>query len=200
MKCCRVARGLQYRDFITVGLLLKKLRKTKASLTDSTTNLVPDNWIYIQDEGVKVGRLQIFNNWSPYLVADPTTVWIGLEYFCQEGDSLWKMVDADLIVYGIEELAKIGLANQEDLLDGVVIRTPKAYPGYFGSYDQFSVIHDFVDTIDNLFLIGRNGMHRYNNQDHSMLTARYAVDAIIKGSGDKKAIWEVNIGDDYHEE
>jgi protoporphyrinogen oxidase len=196
----QVARSLQYRDFITVGLLLKRLKKTKGSLDGSTTNLVPDNWIYIQDKEVKVGRLQVFNNWSPYMIADPSKVWIGLEYFCQEGDYFWKMPDSDLIHYGVEELAKIGLANQNDLIDGVVIRTPKAYPCYFGSYDQFDVIRNFVNTIDNLFLIGRNGMHRYNNQDHSMLTARYAADAIIKGSKDKKAIWDVNIDDDYHEE
>jgi len=195
----RVGAGLEYRDFITIGLLLRRLQKTPGAIPGSAINLVPDNWIYIQDRGVQVGRLQFFNNWSPYLVADPHTVWIGMEYFCREGDGLWSRTDSDLLELGCAELEKLGLAYRADLLDGLVLRVPKAYPGYYGSYGQFSTIRDYTDSIPNLFLIGRNGMHRYNNQDHSMLTARLAVEAILAGSADKRAIWDVNIDDDYHE-
>jgi protoporphyrinogen oxidase len=134
------------------------------------------------------------------LVADPHTVWVGLEYFCNEGDTFWVQADSDLISFGIEELVKLRLAERHHLVDGVVIRTPKAYPGYFGSYQRFSTIRDYVDSIDNLFLVGRNGMHRYNNQDHSMMTAFFAVDAINQNSKSKEAIWNVNIDDEYHEE
>ncbi len=195
-----VAAGLEYRDFMTVGLLLSQLRKQQGVVDGSSTNLIPDNWIYIQDRGVKVGRLQIFNNWSPYMVADPNTVWVGMEYFCQEGDELWSHSDDDLTQLGADELEQIGLANRSDVLDAVVIRMPKAYPGYYGTFKDFNLIRDFTDRLSNLFLVGRNGMHRYNNQDHSMLTARYAAAAILSGSTDKVAIWEVNVDDDYHEE
>mgnify|MGYP001474814806 CR=1 FL=1 len=164
-------------------------------------------WCDIQDRRVQVGRLQFFNNWSPWLVADPNTVWIGMEYFCREGDELWSRPDSALLAFAVGELAALGLADPADLLDGLVLRTPKAYPGYYGSYGQFGVIRDFTDSIPNLFLIGRNGMHRYNNQDHSMLTARYAAEAILAdwpngrdGPASKRAIWEVNIDDDYHEQ
>jgi protoporphyrinogen oxidase len=192
-----VAEGLPYRDFITIGLLLKKLhvqdgRKVNAS--------VPDNWIYIQEGGVKVGRVQIFNNWSPYLVADrKNTVWIGLEYFVNEGGALWIKPDRELIDFGIAEMERIHFLRREDVLDACVLRMPKAYPAYFGSYDQLHVVRDFVRTIPNLFLIGRNGMHRYNNQDHSMLTAMHAVDNILAGQEDDLNIWEVNIEMVYHE-
>jgi protoporphyrinogen oxidase len=185
-----IAGGLEYRDFITVGLLYRRLARDP----------VPDNWIYVQEAGVKVGRLQIFNNWSPYLVRDPETVWIGMEYFCREGDALWKMSDGDLQHLGIEEMRRLRLALPEDHLDGVVIRMPKAYPGYYGSYARFGELREYLDRIPNLFLAGRNGMHRYNNQDHSMLSAKKAVEAILAGSADKSAIWAVNIDDEYHEE
>ena len=134
------------------------------------------------------------------MVADADKVWIGLEYFCAEGDDLWSMADTDLINLACSELAAIDLIDSADVLDGVVIRMPKAYPSYFGAYEQFSQVRDYIDSIDNLYAIGRNGMHRYNNQDHSMLTARFAVKAICDDSVDKTKIWEVNIGDDYHEE
>ena len=143
---------------------------------------------------------QFFNNWSPYMVKDPNTVWVGMEYFCREGDDLWTMQDGAAAELGITELQQIGFAKRENLLDQVVIRMPKAYPGYYGTYGAFDTIRRFTDSIGNLFLVGRNGMHRYNNQDHSMLTAKYAVDAIIEGSKDKSAIWDVNVDDDYHEE
>jgi protoporphyrinogen oxidase len=162
--------------------------------------MLPDNWIYIQERDVKIGRLQIFNNWSPCMVKDPATIWLGLEYFCKEGDKLWQMQDDALIQFGAMELAKIDLIDNTDVIDGLVVRMPKAYPAYFGTYDQFNIIRDYVETIENLFLIGRNGMHRYNNQDHSMLTAKLAVDNIINNVKSKRNIWEVNIDDEYHEE
>jgi len=163
-------------------------------------HMPPDNWIYIQEPDVKLGRLQVFNNWSPALVKDPDTIWLGLEYFCDEGDSLWSLTDADLKALGQRELAKIGMIEEADVLDSVVIRMSKAYPAYFGSYNEFGMIREFLDGIENLYPVGRNGMHRYNNQDHSMLTAKLAVDNIVTGVTDKSAIWAVNIDDEYHEE
>ncbi len=194
-----VAEGLHYRDFLTVGLLLKKLHvqeKGKAPQAD-----VPDNWIYIQEGGVRVGRVQLFNNWSPYMVKDrKNTTWIGLEYFVNEGGDLWVMEDQALIQLGISEMVKIGMIRAEDVLDGCVLRMPKAYPAYIGSYTQLNVVREFVEGIPNLFLVGRNGMHRYNNQDHSMLTSMLAVDNIIAGRTDKSNLWEVNLDMVYHEE
>ena len=198
-RVCEVAEGLVYRDFLTVGLLLKKLHVQEQGRKPSTS--VPDNWIYVQDGGVNVGRIQIFNNLSPYMVADrKNSTWIGLEYFVNEGDKLWVMPDQDLITLGIGEMEKIGFARKEDILDACVLRMPKAYPAYFGSYDQLGVIQDFTCGIENLYLIGRNGMHRYNNQDHSMLTAMTAVDNIAAGRTDNRNIWDVNVEPTYHEE
>ncbi len=194
-----VAAGLQYRDFMTVGLLLKKLRIRNETGLKTINDLVPDNWIYIQERDVKLGRLQIFNNWSPYMVADPDTVWIGLEYFCSEGDELWSMPDADFIGFAIKELASIDVSDPSDVLDATLLRMPKAYPAYFGSYERFATVRQYVDGLANLFLIGRNGMHRYNHADHSMLTAMVAVENIIRGSSDKANIWAVNVEEDYHE-
>ena len=196
----RISDGLQYRDFVTVGLLLRRLKPTTGSLPDSPIHIVPDNWIYVQDKGVKVGRLQVFNNWSPWMVADPNTVWIGMEYFCAEGDELWSMSDDAARQMAAEELQNLGLAEPGEVLDGVVLRVPKAYPGYYGSYGSFPLVREYTDAIANLFLVGRNGMHRYNNQDHSMLTARYAAEAILTQSRDKAPLWQVNIDDEYHEE
>lgn len=193
-----VASGLDYRDFITVGLLYKRLLPNPSG--KGPLNLVPDNWIYVQEAGVKVGRLQIFNNWSPYMVRDSNSVWIGLEYFCREGDDLWQMPDDELVRLGVEEMQRLRLADAGDWMDGIAIRMPKAYPGYYGSYARFSELREYLDRIPNLFLVGRNGMHRYNNQDHSMLSAKLAVEAILSGSSDKSPIWNVNIDDEYHEE
>jgi protoporphyrinogen oxidase len=193
-----VSRGLVYRDFITVGLLLSGLRiRDDASEAEG---LIRDNWIYIQEPDVQVGRLQIFNNWSPYMVADRSKVWVGLEYFCYQTDALWKMPDRDLVALAAEEMARIGIIEPSAVLDGTVIRMPKTYPAYFGSYDRFDVIRRYLDGFANLFLVGRNGMHRYNNQDHSMLTAMVAVDNILAGRSDKANIWDVNTEQDYHEE
>ncbi len=188
----KTAEELAYRDFITVGLLYKA--------TDLPREL-SDNWIYIQEPGVQVGRVQVFNNWSPFMVADPSTVWLGLEFFCKETDDLWKMSDADLKALAQKEMIQIGLVSAPSSIDAVVIRVPKAYPGYFGeAYKNFDSLRFELDRIDNLFLVGRNGMHRYNNQDHSMLTAKEAADQIVSGQIDKNKIWDINVGDDYHEE
>ncbi len=191
-----ISEGLQYRDFITVGLLTNKLR-----LNDPINEkLISDNWIYIQENDVKLGRLQIFNNWSPYLVKDETKVWLGLEYFCNKGDELWNRSDESFIKLAINELGKLEIIDEKDVLDSVMIRVPKAYPAYFGTYDRFEEIRKFTDTFSNLFLIGRNGMHKYNNQDHSMLTAIAAVNNIIAGQSSKDNIWSINVEKDYHEE
>lgn len=185
------ANGLIYRDFITVGLLLPKAKYT----------LWPDNWIYVQEKDVKVGRIQVFNNWSPYLVANKDHIWLGLEFFCNQGDQLWSKSEQELIALAAQELCAIGFIDQAgDVLDGTVIRMPKAYPAYFGSYSRFNVIKQYADNIVNLFLIGRNGMHRYNNMDHSMLTAIAAVDNIAAGITGKEAIWSVNAEQEYHEQ
>ncbi len=194
-----IATALEYRDFMTVGLLYDRLNRSSQEHRFSDRASVPDNWIYIQEPGVKVGRVQIFNNWSPYMVADPDKVWIGLEFFCGEGDELWCSNDTDLIELAKREIEQIGLGLASECHDGVVVRMPKAYPGYYGAYEHFDEVRAFLDGISNLYLIGRNGMHRYNNQDHSMLSARYAVEAILSGSPDKAPIWAVNIDDDYHE-
>ena len=192
--CREIAAALPYRDFITVGLLASRF-----NLQDEDGRLATDNWIYIQDPDVQVGRLQIFNNWSPWLVADPTKVWLGLEYFCYETDPIWSSPDETLIDLGKTDLARIGLLDPRDLLHGCVIRMPKAYPAYFGSYSRFHEVRRYLDGIENLFCIGRNGQHRYNNQDHSMLCAMTAVDSLC-GLADKSAIWNINVETQYHEE
>jgi protoporphyrinogen oxidase len=190
-----VSDGLQYRDFITVGLLVDRLK-----VTEPDGGLLKDTWIYIQEPDVLLGRLQIFNNWSPYLVRDPAKVWIGLEYFCYETDDLWKMPDDELKQFAIAEVAKIGILNAADVTDAHVVRVPKTYPAYFGTYDRFDELKEFTNRIENLFLVGRNGMHKYNNQDHSMLTAMHVVDGLVAGSVDKQALWEINTEQEYHEE
>ncbi len=198
-----IAAALEYRDFMTVGLLYRKLARSDRHSIPGRAS-IPDNWIYVQEPGVKVGRIQIFNNWSPYLVeriADhPDHVWVGLEFFCGEGDELWSSADEDMIALAKREMKQIGMAEPDECVDAVVLRMPKAYPGYYGAYEHFDEVRAFLDSIQNLFCVGRNGMHRYNNQDHSMLSAKRAVEAILAGSTDKSAIWAVNIDDTYHEE
>jgi protoporphyrinogen oxidase len=195
-----VANGLKYRDFITVGVLLRKMKIRNETAIPTVNNIVPDNWIYIQERDVKLGRLQIFNNWSPYLVQNPDTVWVGLEYFCNEGDEFWNKPDREIAEFAIAELVHIDIIDKDDVLDSTVIRMQKAYPAYFGTYDDFYVVRNFTDRIENLFLIGRNGMHKYNNADHSMLTAMTAVENIVKGDPTKDNIWSVNTEDEYYEE
>ena len=194
------AINLPYRDFITVGLLVNKLKIKNKTKIKTLGDLVPDTWIYIQERDVKIGRLQIFNNWSPYLVKNfKDTVWIGLEYFCNEGDSMWNMSDKDFIEFAIKELAKIDIIDENDVLDKVRIRVKKAYPAYFGTYSKFSKIREWLDTIPNLYCVGRNGQHRYNNMDHSMLTAMEAVNVITNNINSKDSIWAVNSEEEYHE-
>lgn len=195
----RIASALPYRDFMTAGLLVKRMTTPKGRGPAAANGMPPDNWIYIQEPDVKLGRLQIFNNWCPALVADPETIWLGLEYFCDEGDGLWSMQDPAFLDFAARELEKIGLIDRKDLLDGTVVRVPKAYPAYFGEYRQIGRVREYLDGFGNLFPIGRNGMHRYNNQDHSMLAARAAVEAVIASSTDKASIWNVNAEDEYHE-
>ncbi len=190
-----VSEGLQYRDFITVGMLVDKL-----AVAEADGSRIKDNWIYIQESDVTVGRLQIFNNWSPWLVANPDKVWIGLEYFCNESDALWNRTDQEMTQLAIDELGRMGIVRPEDVEDAHVVRVPKTYPAYFGSYNRFDVIRGYTDRLENLFLIGRNGMHKYNNQDHSMLTAMTAVDNLLDGIVAKDNIWEINTEMEYHEE
>jgi protoporphyrinogen oxidase len=192
-----IAKGLMYRDFMTVGVLLKKMRLVDPSDPGKS---VRDNWIYIQEPDVKVGRLQLFHNWSPWMVGDRNNCFVGMEYFCNEGDNLWSMEDNKFAEFALAELVSLGIADKEDVIETVVFRMPKAYPAYFGTYAEFEKIRKYTDSIENIFLVGRNGMHRYNNSDHSMLSAMVAVDNIISGKVSKDNIWEVNTEAEYHEE
>jgi protoporphyrinogen oxidase len=189
-RIAQIAADLPYRSLMTAGLLLRSMRGRPTP---------SDNWIYIQEPDVRIGRLQIFNNWSPALVADPRTVWLGLEYFCGQGDDLWAMDDKQFLDFASGELEKIGLIERKDVIGGTLIRVPRAYPAYFGTYNQFSDLRAYLDLFSNLYPIGRNGMHRYNNQDHSMLTANAAVDAVAK-KAPKEEIWNINAEESYHEE
>jgi protoporphyrinogen oxidase len=198
----QTADALPYRDFITVGLLVDKLKIKNHSKIETLNNIVPDCWIYIQEKNVKIGRLQIFNNWSPYMVEDiENTVWIGLEYFCDDGDDLWCMKDEDFIEFSANELNDIGIIDKKDIIDSVRVNVKKAYPAYFGSYSDFGKVRKHLDSYKNLYCIGRNGQHRYNNMDHSMLTAFYTVEDILSGGAlGKERIWNVNAESEYHEE
>ena len=197
----RVARGLPYRDYITVGLLVNKLKLENKTKIRTLTGNVPDCWIYVQERQVKLGRLQIFNNWSPYMVKDPeNTMWIGLEYFCNEGDEMWEMSDGEFIKFAIDELSSIDVIDKEDVLDATRIKVKKAYPAYFDTYAEFDTVKGYLSKIENLWCLGRNGQHRYNNMDHSMLTAIEAVRAIKSGITDKTDVWNVNTEKEYHEE
>jgi len=197
----RIAAELPYRDFITVGLLVKRLKKTNLTSMPTYDHRIPDTWIYIQERDVKIGRLQVFNNWSPYMVQDfKGTMWIGLEYFASQGDELWSMPKEAFIQMAINELVHIGFIDADDVLDATQVKVQKAYPAYMGTYYELDQVKAFLNTIPNLFCIGRNGQHRYNNMDHSMLTAMQAVDAIASGNlTDKSAIWAVNTEVEYHE-
>ncbi len=199
----KIAAGLPYRDFVTVGLLVGKLQLKNETKLKTLGNIVPDCWIYVQDSSVKLGRIQIFNNWSPYMVADPEkTIWIGLEYFCSEGDEFWNMTDDEWRKKGVAELTAMGvLAADEPIRDSHVEKVKKAYPAYFDTYKDIDKLVSALDTIDNLYCVGRNGQHRYNNMDHSMATAFETVRNILNGgSKDKSAIWNVNTEKEYHEE
>jgi len=180
------ASDFKYRDFLTVALIVRG------------KDLFPDNWIYVHEPNVKVGRIQNYSNWSPEMVPDPETSCLGLEYFCFEGDGLWTMSDEDLIALATRETAELGLVKPSDVIDGTVLRIPKAYPVYDATYKRgLAAIRNFLGSVPNLQLVGRNGMHRYNNQDHSMLTAILAARNILGGHYD---LWRVNVDADYHEE
>ncbi|MEK0264014.1 NAD(P)/FAD-dependent oxidoreductase [Bifidobacterium mongoliense] len=198
-----VANGLPYRDFITIGLLVKRLRITNTTDIPTLGNppIVPDCWIYVQDPGYKVGRVQLFNNWSPYLVKDvDNTVWVGLEYFCQEGDEFWKMNDEEATAFAIKELTRMRLINgPQDVLDSHRELVKKAYPAYFDTYDRMPELAEYLDSFGNLYCVGRNGQHRYNNQDHSMASAIEAVGNIKDGKTSKRNVWSVNTEQSYHE-
>ncbi len=196
-----IAGQLRYRDFITVGLLVDELNISNKTKIKTYKNRIPDTWIYIQERDVKLGRLQIFNNWSPYLVDDfKNKVWIGLEYFCDEGDELWSMGKEDFIRMAISELEHIGIIDADKVVDSTQVKIKKAYPTYYGSYYQLDQVIAFLNTIENLFCIGRNGQHRYNNMDHSMLTGMTAVDSIRNGTWkDKTPVWSVNTEEAYLE-
>ena len=182
----KAADRLKYRDFLTVALMVRK------------TDLFPDNWIYVHDPSVKLGRIQNFNNWSPDLVPDAETTCLGLEYFCFEGDGLWSMDDQDLIALGKRELAKLGLVREDDVFDGTVVRMEKAYPVYGPNYgEDVAAIREALSRFTNLQPVGRNGMHKYNNQDHSMMTAILAAKNLSGGTFD---LWKVNTDAEYHEE
>lgn len=196
-----IAKGLPYRDFVTVGILVNKLNLANETKLKTLNNIVPDCWIYVQDVGVKLGRIQIFNNWSPYLVENPDeTVWIGLEYFCNEGDQYWNMDDTSWIEFGISELVKMGvISDKSEVLDSHRENVKKAYPAYFDTYSQIDDLIEYLDRFENLFCIGRNGQHRYNNMDHSMATSFETVRNIISGKKTKENIWNVNTDKEYHE-
>jgi protoporphyrinogen oxidase len=197
----RISDELPYRDFVTAGLLLNRMIPTESAGGHGGRNgMPPDNWIYIQEPDVKLGRLQIFNNWSPAMAADPQKIWLGLEYFCRRGDSFWAMDDASILDFAARELEQIGLADRRDVIDGTLVRVPRAYPAYFGTYAELNKVKDYLGHFANLYPIGRNGMHRYNNQDHSMLAARDAVSSIAAGGSGKEEIWRINTEDEYHEE
>ena len=189
-KVMDTASGLPYRDFMTAGILVRRLK-----LKD-----IPDTWIYVQEKNVKVGRLQIFNNWSPYMVADPAgTVYVGMEYFCNEGDELWNLSPEAFEAMATGELEKIGMIDKSEVISTSSTKVRKAYPAYFGTYKDIAEVRSFLDGIPNLFCIGRNGQHRYNNMDHSMLTAMEAVRNIKEGITSKHNVWNVNTEQSYHE-
>ena len=197
-----IAKGLPYRDYMTVGVLVPHLALKNETKIKTIGNIVPDNWVYVHDKNVKMGRFQIYNNWSPYMVKDiEHSVWIGLEYFCNEGDDMWSMSDDDFAQMAMKEMAVIGLiSNIDEVMDHHVERVKKAYPAYFDTYEHMDELRDYLNAIPNLFCVGRNGQHRYNNIDHSMCTSFETVKNILAGETCKDNIWNVNTEKEYHEE
>lgn len=197
----RIAAGLPYRDYMTLGVLVPKINLVNKTHIKTVNNIVPDCWVYVQDRNVKLGRFQIYNNWSPYMIKDlEHTVWIGLEYFVNEGDEYWNMTEEEFAKIGVSEMIKLGLIDSPDVvLDVHMEKVKKAYPAYFDTYDEMDKLVDYLSSIENLYCVGRNGQHRYNNIDHSMVTSFEAVKNILTGSKDKKNIWSVNTEQEYHE-
>ena len=198
----RIAAGLPYRDYMTVGVLIPHLNLENKTDIRTIGNIVPDNWVYVHDRSVQMGRFQVYNNWSPYLVKDlEHTIWMGLEYFCNEGDHMWSMTDDEFAKMAIGEMVTLKLIDSSaDVLDYHVERVKKAYPAYFDTYEEMDSLVDYLNSIDNLYCVGRNGQHRYNNIDHSMCTSFEAVKDIISGTRDRSNIWSVNTEKEYHEE
>lgn len=198
----RIAKGLPYRDYMTLGVLVPKIKLKNKTKMKTVGNIVPDCWVYVQDRRVKMGRFQIYNNWSPYMVKDlEHTIWIGLEYFVNEGDEFWNMTEEEFSRFGVDEMVKLGLIDSADeVLDSHMERVKKAYPAYFDTYDEMDTLIEYLNTIPNLYCVGRNGQHRYNNIDHSMVTSFEAVKNILSGETDKSNIWNVNTEKEYHEE
>lgn len=196
-----IASKLPYRDFVTVGILVDQLKlKNNNKKIHTINHLIPDCWLYIQEPDVKMGRVQVFNNWSPYLLHDISNVWISTEYFCNEGDDFWNMTDEEASDFVIKELIKTGIiSNEKDVKDTHRVKVKKAYPAYFDTYSNIDEVINYLNTINNLYCIGRNGQHRYNNMDHSMLTGFYAADDIINNLNNKDKIWNVNAEKEYHE-
>ena len=200
-KYTEIAKGLPYRDYMTVGVLVYKLNLKNNTKIKTVGNIVPDDWVYVHDRSVKMGRFQIYNNWSPYMVKDlENTIWMGLEYFCNEGDNMWAMSDEEFAHMAIREMVTIGLIDREqDVKDFHVERVKKAYPAYFDTYEHMDELRDYLNTIPNLFCVGRNGQHRYNNLDHSMCTSFETVKNILQHVETKDNIWNVNTEKEYHE-
>lgn len=198
----RIAKGLPYRDYMTLGVLVSKLNLKNRTKIKTVSDIVPDCWVYVQDRRVKMGRFQVYNNWSPYMVKDlKNTVWIGLEYFVTEGDEFWNMTENEFSDFGVSEMIKMGLINdKKEVLDTHMERVKKAYPAYFDTYNEIDTLISYINKIDNLYCVGRNGQHRYNNIDHSMVTSFEAVKNILNGNKDKSNIWNVNTEQEYHEE
>ena len=197
----RIAAGLPYRDYMTLGVLVPKIDLVNKTNIKTVNNIVPDCWIYVQDRNVKLGRFQIYNNWSPYMIKDlEHTVWIGLEYFVNEGDEYWNMTEEEFAKLGVSEMIKLGLISNADVvMDVHMEKVKKAYPAYFDTYDEMDKLVEYLSSIENLYCVGRNGQHRYNNIDHSMVTSFETVKNILSGTKDKSNIWSVNTEQEYHE-
>ncbi len=194
-----IALNLPYRDYILLGFYCNKINLKNNTKIPTINNICPDNWIYIQEDDVTAGRMQIMNNWSPYLVKDfENKVFLSLEYFSNEGDKLWNMTDGEMLNFGISELEKLNVVRKEDVIDSVRIKVKKAYPAYFGVYKDFDVVREYLNSINNLYCIGRNGQHKYNNMDHSMLSGIEVV-KVICDNEDKSVLWKVNTEKEYHE-
>ncbi|MCD8197181.1 MAG: NAD(P)/FAD-dependent oxidoreductase [Lachnospiraceae bacterium] len=197
----RIAAGLPYRDYMTLGVLVPRLKLKNKTRIKTVGGIVPDNWVYVHDRTVTMGRFQIYNNWSPYMVKDlEHTVWVGLEYFCNEGDDFWNMTEEEFAKLGVSEMVKLGMIDSVDeVLDTHAEWVKKAYPAYFDTYEEMDKLEAYLSSIENLYCVGRNGQHRYNNIDHSMVTSFETVNNILSGRADKSNIWSVNTEKEYHE-